>query len=446
MLPPSRSRCRLGRLSLVLATVTGLLATAAGAAGAAPAQQPPVSVCSLPIGSLACRPDTVVLDGARLTKNRVGLLLGDRTLRTSLGDLLKQADAALTKGPWTVVDKDRVPPSGDKHDYLSLAPYWWPSQSATADNPQGCPYVQRDGVLNPETTAVPDKAERLTAFSSIYQLSLAWFYTRKPEYAQRAALDLRTWFLDAATKMNPNLNFAQGIPCKNDGRGIGIIEFAYTFTQVLDAAQILSTGAPGWSKTDATAMQGWSADFLTWLRTSQNGKDEAAETNNHGSFYDMLTAGIALYTGDRTLAGQIVLAAEKTRLDHQIAADGSQPEESTRTRSFHYHTFNLVALTRLAQIGRHVGVDLWSYRTPEGGSLFKAVDHLLPAATGGASQWPLPDLNFLQYAALDSVHAAADAGDAQARAALPHIPAPPGGDLYPVRPAAEQLDDISVTG
>ncbi|QRP50811.1 alginate lyase family protein [Amycolatopsis sp. FDAARGOS 1241] len=446
MLPPSRSRSRLGRFSLVLATVTGLLATTAGAAGASPAPQQPVSVCSLPIVSLACQPGTVVLDGARLTKNRVGLLLGDATLRTSLGDLLDQADAALAKGPWTVVDKDRVPPSGDKHDYLSLAPYWWPSQPATADNPQGCPYVQRDGVLNPETTAVPDKAERLTAFSSIYQLSLAWFYTRKPEYAQRAARDLRTWFLDTATKMNPNLNFAQGIPCKNDGRGIGIIEFAYTFTQVLDAAQILSTGAPGWSKSDAKGMQGWSADFLAWLRTSQNGKDEAAETNNHGSFYDMLTAGIALYTGDKALAKQIVLTAEKTRLDHQIAADGSQPEESTRTRSFHYHTFNLVALTRLAQIGRHVGVDLWSYHTPEGGSLFKAVDHLLPAATGGASQWPLPDLNFLQYAALDSVHAAADAGDAQARAALPHIPAPPGGDLYPVRPAAEQLDDISVTG
>ncbi|MGW4487151.1 alginate lyase family protein [Amycolatopsis sp. NPDC004368] len=442
MLPPSRSRSRLGRISLVLATVAGLLATTVTTAGAAPRQ---TSLCDLPVLSLACQPDTVVLDGARLTQNRVGLLLGDRTLRTSLGALLTQADAALTKGPWTVADKERVPPSGDKHDYLSLAPYWWPSQPKTPENPQGCPYVQRDGVLNPETTAVSDKAERLTAFSSIYQLSLAWFYTRKPEYAQRAALDLRTWFLDAATRMNPNLNFAQGIPCKNDGRGIGIIEFAYTFTQVLDAARILDAGAPGWSKSDAAAMKGWSAEFLTWLRTSKNGQDEAAATNNHGSFYDMLTAGIALYTGDKALTRNIVTGAEQ-RLDHQIAADGSQPEESTRTRSFHYHTFNLVALTRLAQIGRHVGVNLWAYRTPEGAGLFTAVDHLLPAATGGAAQWPLPDLNFLQYAALDSVHAAADAGDARAKAALTHIPAPPGGDLYPVRPAAEQLDDISVTG
>jgi hypothetical protein len=182
------------------------------------------------------------------------------------------------------------------------------------------------------------------------------------------------------------------------------------------------------------------------LRTSKNGLEETAQVNNHGTFMDMLTAGIALYTGQRATAKSIVETAATTRLDKQIAADGSQPEEIARTRTFHYSTFNLVALTRLAQIGRHVGVDLWAHRTPLGGSLFKAVDFLLPAATGGVTKWPYPDLNFLGYAALDSVHAAADAGDRQARAALPHVPLPPVGDLYPVRPAADQLDDISTTG
>jgi hypothetical protein len=431
----------------VLATVTAVLSLPmAGVASAAPATADSGGLCSVPVLSRLCPPKTVVLDGNRLLFNKLALLAGDRTTRTALGDLLKQADVAVKAGPWTVVDKERVPPSGDKHDYLSLAPYWWPSKPKTPDNPLGCPYVQKDGVLNPETTAVPDKAERLKAFSAIYQLSLAWYYTGKPEYAQRAALDLRTWFLDPATKMNPNLNFAQGIPCKNDGRGIGIIEFSYTFTQVLDAAAILSTGAPSWSKGDETAFKSWSGDFLTWLRTSQYGKDEAAAQNNHGTFMDMLTAGTALYTGQPAVAEDIVERAKAARIDHQIAADGSQPEEVARTRTYHYSTFNLVALTRLAQIGRHVGVDLWGYTNPQGGSIFKAVDFLLPAATGGAAQWHYPDLNFTQYAALDSVHAAADAGDRQARAALPHVPAPPGGDLYPVRPAAEQLDDISTTG
>ena len=430
------------------ALVTATAVLSLGLTGAASADPVPASAgpCALPVLSRLCPPKTVVLDGNRLLLNKIALLVGDRTTKAALGNLVKQADVAVNAGPWTVVDKERVPPSGDKHDYLSLAPYWWPSQPKTPENPLGCPYVQRDGVLNPETTAVPDKAERLKAFSSIYQLSLAWYYTGKADYARRAALDLRTWFLDAATKMNPNLNFAQGIPCKNDGRGIGIIEFSYTFTQVLDAAAILSTGAPGWSKADESAFKGWSGEFLTWLRTSQYGKDEAAAQNNHGTFMDMLTAGTALYTGQTGVAKDILEQAKAGRIDHQIAADGSQPEEVARTRTFHYSTFNLVALTRLAQLGRHAGVDLWGYRNPQGGSIFKAVDFLLPAATGGASQWHYPDLNFTQYAALDSVHAAADAGDRQARAALPKVPAPPGGDLYPVRPAAEQLDDISTTG
>ncbi|GAB3881790.1 alginate lyase family protein [Kibdelosporangium lantanae] len=409
--------------------VTGALATSGVAATAAPAV-----------------PTTVVLDGTKLVQTKAALLAGDKTLKAALANLLKQADPELTTGPWTVTAKTQLPPSGNKYDYLSLAPYYWPTKPKTPDNPLGCPYENRDGERNPDTDAIPDKAGRLSAFTAIYQLTLAWYYTGDARYASRAALDLRTWFLDPATKMNPNLDFAQGIPCQTDGRGIGIIEFSYAFTQVLDSAAILSTGAPGWTATDTNGLKKWSTDFLGWLRTSKNGKEEAAQTNNHGTFYDMMCAAIALYTGKSSTAKDIVDKAKKSRLDKQIAADGSQPQEATRTRSYHYHTFNLVAMTRLAAVGNHVGVDLWKYKTPKGGTLFKAVDFLLPTATGGLSHWPYEEIAFHQYAALDSVHAAADAGDAKAKAALPKVPLPPGGDLYPVRPAVEQLDDISITG
>ncbi|MEU9916301.1 alginate lyase family protein [Streptomyces sp. NPDC051001] len=387
-------------------------------------------------------PHTVVLDGARMQQTKLRLDRGDRQLRRTVAALTARADRWLDQGPWTVVDKPRPAPGGDVHDYLSQAPYWWPSQAPTTDNPWGCPYVQRDGERNPEVDSGTDRQDVEKTFDSAYDLSLAWYYTGDRRYAEKAGQVLRTWFLDPDTRMNPNLDHAQFIPCKYDGRAIGIIDFSQSYTAVLDAIALLETGAPGWSRTDRTAMTRWNADFLDWLAHSEFGTQEAAATNNHGTFYDLLLAGLAYATGDKGLARRTVLDARARRIAPQIAADGSQPQELARTRSWHYSTFDLVAYTRLAGIGRHVGVDLWAYRGPDGQSLFNAVDYLLPAATATAP-WPHPELDFHRYAATDVVHAAADAGDRRARRAVHLLQEPPGGDLWALRPAAEQLDSIA---
>lgn len=386
-------------------------------------------------------PHTAVLDGARLQQTKVRLDRGDPQLRRTVKALTTRADKWLNQGPWTVVDKPRPAPGGDVHEYLSQAPYWWPSKTPTQDNPWGCPYVQRDGERNPEVDTGTDRQDVEKTFDSAYDLSLAWYYTGDKRYAEKAGQVLRTWFLDPATRMNPNLNHAQFIPCKYDGRAIGIIDFSQSYTSVLDAIALLETGAPGWSAKDRSAMAKWNTDFRDWLKNSDFGKQEAAATNNHGTFYDMQLAALAYTTGDKDLARRTVLDSRTKRIAPQIAADGSQPQELTRTRSWHYSTFDLVAYTRLAAIGRHVGVNLWAYQGPDGQSLFKAVDYLLPAATGAA--WPHPELEFHRFAATDVVHAAADAGDKQAQRAVPLLEEPPGGDLWALRPAAEQLDSIA---
>ena len=413
-------------LVAVGATVLALIAPASASASARPS---PV-------------PRTVVLDGNRLALTRLLVRAGVPQLRSELKTLTGQADGYLTQGPWSVMDKPQTAPSGDKHDYLSEAPYWWPSQPQTAANPWGCPYVQKDGVRNPAIDTITDHSERGEMFNAVYTLTLAWYYTGKAAYAERAALDLRTWFVDPATRMNPSLNYTQFIPCKVDGRGIGIIDFSQQFTDILDATAILDTGAPGWTGADHSGMTSWDSQFLSWLQTSQNGSDEAAATNNHGSFFDMQEAALALATGQKALATSIVKGAESKRLDVQLAADGSQPLELSRTTSYHYSNFNLLALTRLAQIGEHVGVDLWHYTTPAGGNLLKSVDFVVPAATGAAA-WTYPELNFQAFAGNDVIRAAADAGDRTALKALPKLSAQPGGDVWLLRPAAEQLDPIS---
>ncbi|QCX75219.1 Alginate lyase [Streptomyces sp. YIM 121038] len=419
--------------ALLAAVVLAAVSLAAPATAAPPAR---------PAALAPAVPDTVVLDGHRLAETKRRLDRGDPRLRRALRDLTARADRWLGQGPWTVVDKPRPAPGGDPHDYLSQAPYWWPTGPRTPENPWGCPYEQRDGERNPEVDTGTDRRDAENVFDSSYELSLAWYYTGERAYAEHAATVLRTWFLDPATRMNPRLDHGQFIPCKYDGRAIGIIDFSQSYTSVLDAQAILAAGAPGWTRADRARTTAWNKDFRDWLVHSDFGRQEGAAKNNHGTFYDLQIAALARATGDDALARRTVRDARARRVDPQIAADGSQPQELARTRSWHYSTFDLVAYARLADIGRHVGVDLWAHRGPAGQSLGGAVRYLLPAATG-ERPWPHPELDFRRYAAADVVHAAADAGDRAARAAVPKLQAPPGGDLWELRPAAEQLDSIT---
>jgi hypothetical protein len=421
----SARRCR-QILIAVTATVSVLFSQAESA------------VASPVRGSLGARaiPESPVIQGTRLAENRFRLLLGDPALRQEVGSLTKQADGWLGKGPWSVIDKPKPGPSGDIHDYVSQAPYFWASKPKTPDNPQGCPYIERDGVRNPEAAISSDRPEAGNVLTSVPALSLAWYYTGKKEYAEHAAEILRTWFVTPPTRMNPNLNYSQGIPCRYDGRSIGIIDFAQYFTMSLDAVAILDTGAPGWTAGDRAGMRAWSQSYLDWLTTSPLGVTESAAKNNHGSYAAMQIAGLAAAMGDDELARRTVSEVGRRLIDSQIAADGALPLELARTRSWHYSNFDLVALARLAAIGRQLGVDLWAYRGPVGQSLFKAADYLIPAATGAVS-WPHPELELSRAEATDVIHAAADAGDLNARCALPELQALSTGDVWDLRPAAQ---------
>jgi hypothetical protein len=428
---------------VVVAATTALASTVAAALPTPPAPAavplaPPAPAAVLltpPAPAAAAVPRTIVLDGAQLVTIRKQLSSPSPQLAAALAALRRSADSALTAGPWSVMDK-KTTVSKNKHDYYSLATYFWPNPN-TADH---CPYVRRDGQPGPDVLTTGDLMALQNSWRAIPDLVLAWFYTGDARYAARAELDIRTWFLNSATRMNPNMNFGQVVPCTTAGRKEGIIETSEQITQVIDALAVLDSGAPGWTGADRSGMVSWLTQFLTWSRTSSLGKAESKATNNHGTFKDLQDAVIARYVGQTGLATSLIKTVRTNRIAKQIASDGSQPGELSRTRPWHYSNFNLQALCRLAEAARTAGIDLWRYTAPGGGGLKKAADFLIPAAEQGASAWKYHDLDpFDQSLALDKLHAAAVEGhDAKAQAALAKVPAPPSGDLWPLEPACWQ--------
>jgi len=305
----------------------------------------------------------------------------------------QEADLAMHAGPFSVMEKKQIPPSGDKHDFMSLAPYWWPNPATR----NGLPYVRRDGETNPQERSISDHTNLFRMEDAVHALALGYYLTGDEQYASRAVLLLRTWFLDPATRMNPNLNYAQAIPGITTGRGIGLIGMR-SIPLVLDGITLLSQ-SPSLTQADREGLRAWFRNYLDWLQHSPNGRAEAAAKNNHGSWYDQQLAAIAIFLGDTDLARNVIETAKTKRIAYQIRADGREPLELARTKSFSYSVFNLTALMRLAQEGQRVGVDLWNYQAPDGGSIRAALNFLLPYALH-QKPWPYQSLNGVESGSL----------------------------------------------
>ena len=282
---------------------------------------------------------------------RAGLEAGRSDATPALNAIIRHADEALTRGPYSVVHKTGFR-GGDIHDYYSQGPYWWPDP----ESPDGLPYIRRDGQTNPEKYGDAfDSRRRHDMTRDVTALTLAGYFTGERRYLDHAALQIRTWFITPDTRMNPNMDHAQSIPGRSAGRPPGIID-SRAFVYIIDAALTLhDLGAL--NDEDLATLQAWFGRMAQWLETSDNGRGERAARNNHGTYYDLQLAAFHWFAGNTEAAARVVDRFCETRIAPQLAADGSQPHELARTRPYHYSLFNLQAMANVMLLARRMQLD-----------------------------------------------------------------------------------------
>lgn len=324
------------------------------------------------------------LDGSSLNPQRP-VFANEKALSQKVDErLFRQlkmaADKVLGSGPYSVVDKTSLPPSGDNRDYWHPAPYYWPNPLRIP----GLPYVRRDGKRVPGTRLYEpgsDKYDRTRLqrlFDNSYILALAsrMLGVEGEGYGTHAAELVRHWFLNPDTAMNPHLKYAQVRTGhgRNQGNCSGIIEMKDLY-YFLDAVRLLRRDK-FLSDDDYSGFQDWLEQYLLWLRESKQGRAEFTEANNHGVYYDLQIASIYTFLGREQLLMK-VLRDSRYRIIKHFDGEGRQPEELARTTTVHYCCFNLQGWIHLARLAESVGEDLWSFEGPEGQCLRRGMEWLL---------------------------------------------------------------------
>ena len=313
----------------------------------------------------------LLLDKENLDQIKTKIDRQDPFVMPAYQTLISKAEKALSMGRLSVVDKSLTPPSQDKHDYMSLGPYFWPNPK-TKD---GYPYIRRDGKVNPNALIDSDSPRLVRLANALETLALAYYYTNNTKYAQRAVEMIQIWFINDTTKMNPHLKYAQGIPGTVPGRALGILDGRH-FVRILDSITLIENSNLLSSK-DLEVIKQWVKDYQNWLLNGEYAYDESHRPNNHGTFYDYQVVGYALYLEQPKKAKELLTNAQYIRLGSHIGSKGQNFHELERTRPLHYSLFDLEAMIGLALYSDHYDdVNFWTF-TINQTSLKKAIDYVV---------------------------------------------------------------------
>jgi hypothetical protein len=300
--------------------------------------------------------------------------------------ILQAAAVALKQEPVSITAFRAKLTDGGPNDFYSNGDYWWPNPNTT----NSLPYVQRDGQTNPENFTAHRQAVRQLS-DAVAALGAAYKITGDDRFAKKSAALLKVFFLDEKTRMNPSLQYAQAIPGVSPGRGIGIIDTLH-LVEIPKAIEAMEK-SPAFSPGILGGLKKWFADYVEWMTTSKNGKDEANAGNNHAVAFWLQVAVFAEFADDGKNLAECQRRFTEVFIPKQMTNDGSFPAELRRTKPYGYSIFQLDNMVTLCQVLSTKENNLWNFTLPDGRNIHKAMEFMYPFLAD-KSKWPRkPDVN-----------------------------------------------------
>jgi len=297
--------------------------------------------------------------------------------------IIKKADESLKMAPVHITDHIAEMSDGNEHEYYSNGDYWWPDPTKS----DGLPYIRRDGESNPNNFNFHRKCIRAMR-TAVANLAAGYKINGNEAYAAHAVRLLKEFFLDESTYMAPHLKYAQAIPGKSSGRGIGIIDTLH-LTEIPFAIKALQA-SPSMTDEILTGLKAWFGEYLNWMNTHPYGIEERDYKNNHAVCWHVQALSFAGFVGDYNLIRECIRRYKEILLPRQMRYDGGFEDELKRTKPYSYSILILDNMVTLVHLAALFGEDLWNYETEDGRSIKRGLDFLLPYIEDKSS-WFLPD-------------------------------------------------------
>ena len=259
-----------------------------------------------------------------------------------------------------VTDKTVPSPTGNVHDYYSIAPHY----SAAG--------LKYDGYTDDQERV--RKSRDADAFRNFawrfYACAVGGALLEQPEYSQKAAKLLKAWFVDTDTRMNPSIRHAQVIPGSDEINEIGVVEFRQ-LVNVASAVRLLqSQGALEEGLFEA--VREWIQQFLDDCANLGIREKALQRNNNIGTWSAALFGTLDLFCNRYSRAFSIGFHASE-RLGQQLGPFSVQINEVGRAKPLHYNLFNLAAWFNLLRFGLEFGIDVSTFSGVHNESLKNAL-------------------------------------------------------------------------